>query len=245
MTTLIPSIFSGEINSIIFNTNKLRVQMVPEYLKPGVYIEEISHSNAMPSIEDIGLLPAALSRFKELSNHVNQVRHFHDDMNSSPILKVSGIAVLFSGPGSIGKTMGAKILASETKLDLYKVDLSSNVSKYIGETEKNLDKVFELAGRGILFFDEADALFVKRTEVKDAHYRFANNEIGYLLSKIESFDGITILTTNSLENIDDAFLHRLYTVIEFPLPYVAQRTSIWVQILRWITCRILNNDSHR
>ena len=214
--------------------------MAPEYLKPGVYIEEIPHSDAMPSIENIGLSPTALSSFKELYNHVNQARHFHDDINKSPIFKVSGIAVLFSGSGSTGKTMAAEILANEMKLDLYKVDLSGVVSKYIGETEKNLNKVFEQAKsfRGILFFDEADALFGKRTEVKDAHDRFANTEISYLLSKIETFDGITILSTNLLDNIDDAFLRRLYAVIEFPLPYVAQRNSIWVQIWRWIKRRI-------
>lgn len=222
--------------------------MVPEYLKPGVYVEEIPHSNAMPSIEDIGLLPTALSRFKALSNYVNQARQdFHDDINSEPSLKVPGITVLFSGPGSTGKTMAAEILARQMKFDLFKIDLSQIVSKYIGETEKNLDKVFELAEgfSGILFFDEADALFGKRTEVKDAHDRFANIETGYLLKKIESFKGIIILTTNLLDNIDDAFVRRLHTVIEFPLPYVAQRTNIWVQIWRWITHRIFNNDSQR
>lgn len=222
--------------------------MLPEYLTPGVYVEEIPHSNAMSSIEDLGLLPTALSRFKALSNHVNQARQvFHDDMNSDPSLKVPGITVLFSGPGSTGKIMAAEILARQMELDLFKIDLSQIVSKYIGETEKNLDKVFELAEgfSGILFFDEADALFGKRTEVKDSHDRFANIETSYLLEKIESYSGITILTTNLLESIDDAFVRRLHTVIEFPLPYVAQRTNIWVQIWRWITRRILNNHSRR
>ena len=117
----------------------------------------------------------------------------------------------------------------ETQLDIYKIDLSNVVSKYIGETEKNLSKIFKEAetSNAILFFDEADALFGKRSEVKDAHDRYANIEIGYLLQKMEEFDGVVILATNLGKNIDDAFLRRMQIVIEFPFPDEIQRKLIW------------------
>jgi SpoVK/Ycf46/Vps4 family AAA+-type ATPase len=135
-----------------------------------------------------------------------------------------GTVVLFYGSHSTGQTLAAQTLAGELGLDLYRVDLSEVVSKYIGETEKNLQRVFEAAEEAgaILLFDEADALFGKRTKVKDSHDRYANVEINYLLQKLESYGGLTILTTNTKESIDTAFLRRIGFIIEFPLPDAAK-----------------------
>jgi SpoVK/Ycf46/Vps4 family AAA+-type ATPase len=143
-----------------------------------------------------------------------------------------GLNILFSGSSGTGKTMAADIIASEFNLDLYQIDLSAIVSKYIGETEKNLSRIFKEASSGnlILFFDEADALFGKRSEVKDAHDRYANIEIDYLLQKMEDHEGIVILATNLSKNIDEAFLRRLHFSLEFPFPDENQRLLIWKKI---------------
>lgn len=140
-----------------------------------------------------------------------------------------GLNVIFAGPSGTGKTMSAEIIASELSLDLFKIDLSTMVSKYIGETEKNLDRIFNEAGESnaILFFDEADAIFGKRSEVKDAHDRYANIETGYLLQKMEEYDGIVILATNLRKNMDEAFLRRMHFVIEYPFPDEDDRLKIW------------------
>jgi SpoVK/Ycf46/Vps4 family AAA+-type ATPase len=141
----------------------------------------------------------------------------------------AGITILFSGPPGTGKTMAAEIVAGELGLDLYKIDLSSVVSKYIGETEKNLERIFSEAenSSAILFFDEADALFGRRSEVRDAHDRYANIEISYLLQRMEAYDGVTILATNLGANLDEAFTRRLQFVVDFPFPEVADRRRIW------------------
>ncbi len=141
----------------------------------------------------------------------------------------AGVTVLFAGPPGTGKTMAAEVIAGELRLDLYKIDLSSIVSKYIGETEKNLEKIFNEAAssNAILFFDEADAIFGKRTEVKDAHDRHANVEVSYLLQRMEAYDGVTILATNLRGNLDEAFLRRLHFAVDFPFPRVADRLRIW------------------
>ncbi|RKH90138.1 ATP-binding protein [Corallococcus sp. AB045] len=150
-----------------------------------------------------------------------------------------GLSCLFSGSPGTGKTFAAQCLASALGLNLYRIDLSQVVSKYIGETEKALSRVFEEAeaGHGILLFDEADALFGKRSEVKDAHDRYANVEVAYLLQRMESFEGISILTTNLRSNMDTAFLRRLRFVLEFPMPDASMRTSLWQRSLppvaRW------------
>jgi SpoVK/Ycf46/Vps4 family AAA+-type ATPase len=140
-----------------------------------------------------------------------------------------GITALFAGPPGTGKTMAAEIIAGELELDLYKIDLSVIVSKYIGETEKNLEQIFTEAAssNAILFFDEADALFGKRSEVRDSHDRYANIEISYLLQRMEAYDGITILATNLRANLDEAFTRRLQFSVEFPFPEEADRLRIW------------------
>jgi SpoVK/Ycf46/Vps4 family AAA+-type ATPase len=140
-----------------------------------------------------------------------------------------GVSVLFAGASGTGKTMAAEVIANELHLPLYRVDLSTVVNKYIGETEKNLRRLFDAAedGGAILHCDEADALFGKRSEVKDSHDRHANIEIDYLLQRIEAFRGLAILTTNMKNALDSAFLRRLRFVVNFPFPGVAEREAIW------------------
>jgi hypothetical protein len=143
-----------------------------------------------------------------------------------------GLSALFSGPSGTGKTLASEVIAGELGLDLYRIDLSSVVSKYIGETEKNLKQVFDAAEEGgaLLLFDEADALFGKRAEVKDSHDRYANIEVGYLLQRMEAYRGLAILTTNMKSSLDKAFHRRLRFSVSFPFPDVAQREAIWSRI---------------
>jgi Cdc6-like AAA superfamily ATPase len=143
-----------------------------------------------------------------------------------------GLNMLFTGPPGTGKTMSAEVVAHELRLDLYRIDLSQVVSKYIGETEKNLDRIFTAAedSNAILFFDEADALFGKRSEVRDSHDRYANIEISYLLQKMEEYQGISILATNLRQNIDEAFVRRLHAIVEFPFPDEEYRRRIWESV---------------
>lgn len=143
-----------------------------------------------------------------------------------------GLNVLFSGPPGTGKTLAAQVIACDLGLDLYQIDLSRVVSKYIGETEKNLEKIFTEArtSNAILLFDEADALFGKRSEVKDAHDRYANIETGYLLQKMEEYEGIAILATNLRGNLDEAFIRRMSFCVEFPFPRAGERRLIWEKI---------------
>ena len=143
-----------------------------------------------------------------------------------------GITALFAGPSGTGKSLAAEVIAGEMQLDLCRVDLSQVISKYIGETEKNIARVCEAAEQGgaVLLFDEADALFGKRSEVKDSHDRHANIEVSYLLQRMESYRGLAILTTNFAENIDAAFLRRLRFIVNFPLPESAEREAIWARM---------------
>ena len=144
-------------------------------------------------------------------------------------LKGRGVTALFAGDSGTGKTMSAEVIAGSLGLDLYVIDLSTIVDKYIGETEKNLDRVFNEADRvnGVLLFDEADAIFGKRSEVKDARDRYANVEVAYLLQRMEVFDGMAILTTNLRANVDEAFLRRLDAIVEFSVPDVEDRGRLW------------------
>jgi SpoVK/Ycf46/Vps4 family AAA+-type ATPase len=182
------------------------------------------------SWEDIVLPKDTKNQLKEVSGHIKYRGVVYSDWGFDRKLSIGkGLNVLFSGPSGTGKTMAAEIIARYVELDIYKIDLSNVVSKYIGETEKNLSKIFKEAqtSNAILFFDEADALFGKRSEVKDAHDRYANIETGYLLQKMEEYDGVVILATNLSKNIDDAFLRRMHIVIEFPFPDETQRKLIW------------------
>jgi SpoVK/Ycf46/Vps4 family AAA+-type ATPase len=140
---------------------------------------------------------------------------------------------LFTGESGTGKSLAAEVLAGELGLDLYRIDLAATVSKYIGETEKNLRRLFDgaEAGGAVLLFDEADALFGKRGDVKDGHDRYANLEVAYLLQRMESYRGLAILTTNLRSNVDRAFSRRLRFVVQFPFPDAGQRAEIWRRTL--------------
>lgn len=142
-----------------------------------------------------------------------------------------GISVIFAGPPGTGKTMAAQVMASELCLDLYRIELPAVVSKYIGETEKNLEEIFEQASKSqvILFFDEADVLFSKRTEVRDSNDKYSNMEAAFLLQKMEEYEGITVLATNFLQNFDEAFKRRMKFIIDFPFPGPEERRQIWKQ----------------
>lgn len=162
-----------------------------------------------------------------------QVRHrltvYHDWGFAGHGTRGLGITTLFAGESGTGKTMAAEVLANELSLDLYRIDLSAVVSKYIGETEKNLRRLFDAAEESgaVLLFDEADALFGKRSEVKDSHDRYANIEVSYLLQRMEAYRGLAILTTNMKAALDQAFQRRLRFVVQFPFPDSAQREAIW------------------
>jgi len=183
--------------------------------------------------DDIVLPPDRMEQLREIVNAVKYRTQVYDVWGFDRKLSLGkGLNVLFAGPSGTGKTMAAEIMAGELGLDLYKIDLSQVVSKYIGETEKNLNRVFGAAenANAILFFDEADALFGKRSEVRDAHDRYANIEISYLLQKMEEYDGVAILASNLSQNLDDAFVRRLAFTIHFPFPDEAQRQRIWAGI---------------
>jgi len=183
---------------------------------------------------DMLVLPdEQLSQLKEITSQVKYRSLVYDKWGFDKRLSLGkGLNVLFSGPPGSGKTMAAEIIANELSLEIYKIDVSQVVSKYIGETEKNLGKIFKEAetSNAILFFDEADALFGKRSDVKDAHDRYANVETSYLLQKMEEYKGIVILATNLSQNIDEAFLRRLQFNVEFPFPEFEQRKKIWIGI---------------
>ncbi len=175
-----------------------------------------------------------LEALREVEAHVRHRPLVHDTWGlAGPGVDVLGTSVLFAGASGTGKTLAAQVLAGAAGFDLYRVDLSAVVSKYIGETEKNLRRVFDAADRGgvALLFDEADALFGKRGEVKDSHDRYANLEVSYLLQRLERFRGLGILTSNLKDALDPAFLRRLHFVVEFEFPTTALREEIWRRAL--------------
>ena len=180
--------------------------------------------------DDLILHPGTRKQIEEIETWLKHGETLMTDWGMAPKLR-PGYRSLFYGPPGTGKTMTACLLGKSTGRDVYKVDLSLVVSKYIGETEKNLARVFDQAQhRGwILFFDEADALFGKRSETKDAHDRYANQEVSYLLQRIETFDGIAILASNQRENIDEAFARRFESIIYFPIPRPEERLLMWRQ----------------
>jgi DNA polymerase III delta prime subunit len=183
---------------------------------------------------DIVLPDDRRQRLEHIAARVKHRRTVHYDWGfGDKLSRGKGLNVLFAGQSGVGKTMAAEVLASELSLVLFQVDLSSVVSKYIGETEKHLAAIFHEAemSQSLLFFDEADSLFGKRTEVKDAHDRYANLEVNYLLQRIEQYEGLVILATNMQRNLDDAFLRRMQEVIDFPFPDAALRERIWRQLM--------------
>lgn len=169
-----------------------------------------------------------LDQINEIKSWIKYKDVLFDDWEMSKKLN-PGFRTLFYGPPGTGKTMTASLIGKETGRDVYRIDLSTVISKYIGETEKNLEKVFTQAEHKnwILFFDEADALFGKRTSISDAHDKFANQEISYLLQRVEDFDGVVILASNFKSNFDDAFTRRFQSIIHFPIPKTAERIKIW------------------
>ena len=170
---------------------------------------------------DIVLPAPQMGILQTIAQHLRQRARVYDDWGfAEQSNRGLGLSALFAGPSGTGKTLAAEILANELRLDLFRIDLSAVVSKYIGETEKNLRRVFDAAEEGgaVLLFDEADALFGKRSEVKDSHDRYANVEISYLLQRMEAYRGLAILTTNMKEALDPAFLRRLRFVVQFPFP---------------------------
>lgn len=180
--------------------------------------------------DDLVLPANQLAQLREICNQVkHDCRVFGDWGFGRKQSRGRGLSVLFSGPSGTGKTMGAEVIAHELQLELYRIDLSRVVSKYIGETEKNLSTVFQEAEscNAVLFFDEADALFGKRTEVSDAHDRYANVETSYLLQRMEEYEGVVILATNLRDNMDEAFIRRLRFIVEFPFPDESGRSQIW------------------
>lgn len=194
---------------------------------------------------DIVLPRDKLRQLKEICNHVKYRQTVYAKWGFGAKFSLGkGLNILFAGTSGTGKTMSAEIIARGLGLELYKIDLSNVVSKYIGETEKNLNRIFKEAETAdcILFFDEADALFGKRSEVKDAHDRYANIEINYLLQKMEEHEGVVILATNFLKNIDDAFKRRIHFSVDFPFPDEIYRLEIWKKIFPLETPRSSDVD---
>lgn len=182
---------------------------------------------------DIVLPPDRIRQLHEICSHVKHRHLVYGEWGFGRKLALGkGLMVLFAGSSGTGKTMAADVIAGELGLDLYKIDLSSVISKYIGETEKNLGRIFDEAetSNAILFFDEADALFGKRSEVKDSHDRYANIEVGYLLQRMEEYEGMAILATNLRKNMDEAFVRRLHFTIDLPFPDAEHRHQIWAGI---------------
>ena len=182
------------------------------------------------SWSDIVLPDDSMAQLREICQQVTHRHRVMDEWGFDRKLSLGkGVTALFAGPSGTGKTMAAEIIANELNLDLYRIDLSGVVSKYIGETEKNLDRIFTAAANAnaILFFDEADALFGKRSEVHEAHDRYANIEISYLLQKMELYEGLAILATNLRQNLDESFIRRLTFTVHFPFPDEVNRLLIW------------------
>ncbi|TMF23337.1 MAG: ATP-binding protein [Chloroflexi bacterium] len=183
---------------------------------------------------DLVLPPDTMAQLKELLTRARYREQVLDVWKmGGPSARRRGLTALFAGPSGTGKTMAAEVLAGELGLDLYTVDLATVVDKYVGETEKNLDRIFAEAERvnGVILFDEADALFGKRSEVSDAHDRYANVEVAYLLQRMELFDGIAILATNLRANLDEAFTRRLDSLVDFPEPEEEYRRQLWERSL--------------
>ena len=182
--------------------------------------------------DDLVLPSGTLQQIREIENWITHNNTLLQEWGMKKRIK-PGYRALFYGPPGTGKTLTASLLGKQTGKDVFRIDLSRVVSKYIGETEKNLSRLFDKAENKnwILFFDEADALFGKRTEIHDAHDKYANQEVAYLLQRIESYNGLVILASNRRNNIDEAFARRFQTIIQFPMPKADERHKIWVKTL--------------
>ena len=182
--------------------------------------------------DDLILDAERRERVEEIAIRCRQRHRVFDEWGLAP-QPSTGVVALFAGPSGTGKTLAAEVIAADLGVDVYKIDLANLVSKYIGETEKNLSAVFDAAEASsvALFFDEADALLGKRSEVSDAHDRYANIEVAYLLQRLEAYDGLAIMATNLLRNIDHAFLRRIHVIVEFPVPEAPERRLIWRRCL--------------
>jgi len=218
--------FSGEqINKkTVYDTCREKVSTKLNHLS-----QNLKSSNRL---KDIVLPKDRIKQLKMIVSHYDNQHRVFEEWGFEKYFQSQGICVLFTGPSGTGKTMAASILANEMGLDLYRIELSQVVSKYIGETEKNLSRIFEAAeGSGVvLFFDEADALFGKRSETRDAHDRYANTEVSYLLQRIEEYGGLVILASNFRQNIDEAFVRRMRFIINFPFPDQEMRKEIWEKV---------------
>ena len=199
-------------------TTRPRLDALAQRLDPKATWEDI----VLPSSESVLL--------RQIADQVGQRSRVYEEWGfSKKMNRGLGINALFAGESGTGKTMAAEVIANDLRLNLYRIDLSAVVSKYIGETEKNLRRLFDAAEEGgtILFFDEADSLFGKRSEVKDSHDRYANIEVNYLLQRMESYRGLAILATNMKSALDSAFMRRLRFIVNFSLPELAERKAIW------------------
>ena len=182
--------------------------------------------------EDAVLHPQTLQQVNDIRIWLNHHHLLSEDENLKRKIK-PGYRVLFYGPSGAGKTLTATLLGRQFDKDVYRIDLSQVVSKYIGETEKNLEAVFKRAEskNWILFFDEADALFGKRTNVQSSHDKYANQEVSYLLQRVEDYPGLIILASNFKNNLDDAFIRRFHALVHFPMPNAAERLILWKKML--------------
>jgi len=243
-------VLNGHLDQIVsqfnFSTNTIRTTVSSLEEKSEANLWEACRLRARPRLQELAqyvsskttwadlVLPAPqLETLQTISAQVRQRSRVYDDWAfAEKSERGLGLSALFAGPSGTGKTLAAEILANELRLDLFRIDLSAVVSKYIGETEKNLRRVFDSAEEGgaVLLFDEADALFGKRSEVRDSHDRYANVEISYLLQRMEAYHGLAILTSNMSEAIDAAFLRRLRFVVKFPFPDRVHRVEIWRRI---------------
>jgi SpoVK/Ycf46/Vps4 family AAA+-type ATPase len=240
------SLNAGEIGRIAHNVLSIWNDQETEQTSLGKRLWQACLSATRPQLDQLAqridvkatwddiVLPAEeLSTMKQIAAQVGERSRVYNQWGFSDRMNRGlGISALFAGESGTGKTMAAEVIANELMLNLYRIDLSSVVSKYIGETEKNLRKLFDAAedSGAILFFDEADALFGKRSEVKDSHDRYANIEINYLLQRMESDRGLAILTTHMNSALDKAFLRRLRFVVTFPFPNIEQRKQIWLKV---------------
>jgi SpoVK/Ycf46/Vps4 family AAA+-type ATPase len=210
--------FESAVWSSARRASRMRIEGLAQIVEPRV------------AWDAVVLPPPQRASLELIVDQVQQRATVYDDWGFGGLdARGLGITALFAGPSGTGKTLAAEAIAQRVGVDLYRVDLSAIVSKYIGETEKNLRRIFEAAEEGgaILLFDEADALFGKRSEVKDSHDRHANVEVSYLLQRMEAYRGVAILTTNVKDILDRAFLRRLRFVVAFPFPDAAHRETIW------------------